>query len=278
LERSIQTGSTGESHLRKVFAYLTSAYSRLNQLEKALDAVDRGLQEFAMDEELRFRRANLLLELGRHQEAAATFQHLLSKQEERHITSVMQGLSGHMARSQLAITYSAMGQFHEALVQWVQVTKEAPWYRTGWRGYIETLLKQGQHQQAADLVQAAHPLRQLPGECEYLLGNIHVAVSDLPRAAYWYEQAVEHAPQDEVILERTARFYFESGPAHKARPYLERLIALNPKDAAALHNLGAVYLDAKDYIRARECLQQSLLIRPDAKQTQELLAVTENTP
>jgi tetratricopeptide (TPR) repeat protein len=98
----------------------------------------------------------------------------------------------------------------------------------------------------------------------------------LPRAAYWFEQAVEQAPEDEVILERAARFYFESGPAQKARPYLERLIALNPKDASALHNLGAVYLDAKDYPQAAECLRQSLSIRPDARQTQELLAVAES--
>lgn len=273
LERSISAAGPGESHLRKAYAYLASAHARLHDSDQVLAACQQGLEQFPLDPELRYRRANLLVDLGRLDEAATAYLHLLEIHEDRHITSIAQGLDSHAARTQLANTYVALGKPDTALVHWKQVVQAVPWFRPGWRGYIDTLLKLGQYQQAADLVQTSAELQKLSGESQHLLGIIHLAIHDISRAGYWFQEALKFQPDDPVILEQTARYFFEHGSSNQARPYLERLLELNPQDAAALHNLGSLHLDTKDFSLAAECFKKSLTTRPKAKQTWQMLAV-----
>jgi GT2 family glycosyltransferase/2-polyprenyl-3-methyl-5-hydroxy-6-metoxy-1,4-benzoquinol methylase/tetratricopeptide (TPR) repeat protein len=273
LEHCLNAATPGESHLRKAYAYLASAYARTQAFEQALKAAERGLVDFPLDTELRFRRANILLELGKQHESVEAWKDLLERHEERHITSVMQGLDSYMARAQLASTLIAMDRPDEAEREWKKVTDEAPWLRIGWRGWVDTLLRLKRYQSAADLVQSNKDIQELKGEREFLIALISLEVGDHSQVGGWFSQSLEYLPDDEVVLERAARYHFEQGSPQEAQRLLQKLVEVNPKDAAAHHNLGSLYLEAMDFAQAAELFKKSLEVRPKNKSTWELLSL-----
>jgi GT2 family glycosyltransferase/tetratricopeptide (TPR) repeat protein/2-polyprenyl-3-methyl-5-hydroxy-6-metoxy-1,4-benzoquinol methylase len=271
LRRSIAAAIPEESHLRKAYALLVHSLGKLNQPESAWEVCSRGLELFAGDLELSFRRAILMHERGDLQGSAHAYLELLGNHRERHFTSVDRGISSFKARHNLAVVYSDMGDLVRAEEQWRMVTQEQPDYRQGWRGLGETLLRQGKQQELSALIEHLHGEPRLCGEASLLLGQIAQAQGDLEEARKHFEQSVKELPTDPAPLQALCRLLFEHGEMHQAEEALGRLIKLCPEDAAAHHNLGTIHLQQGKHQQAAEEYQKSLRLRPNAPETQALL-------
>src|SRR5207249_674388 len=103
---------------RKAYAYLACCHQELGDWHQAWQACEQGLRIFAGDPELQFHRARLLHCRGRLDEAARAYHDLLGCRVEAHFTSVNEGISGHLARHNLAIVYQDMGEPARAAEQW----------------------------------------------------------------------------------------------------------------------------------------------------------------
>ncbi len=133
-QKSIAYSPQGSSQLRKAYAYLVSSRERLGQLGAAWEACLEGLKKYPLDDELRFRKAALLHQAGRLEEAEGTYRHLLEVREEVHLGSVVAGIAGHLARHNLALVYRGMGKPEQEEEQWRRIVQEQPGYRPGWNG------------------------------------------------------------------------------------------------------------------------------------------------
>ena len=142
LRRSISRSNPNGSHLAKAYALLMYAEMRQSRLEQAHAACRQGRELFPRDVELRFREGVLMQELGRFAEARAAYLSVLSDPGDRRFASVDRGLTGFIARRNLAVLATSMGDLAEAERQWREVVREAPRYRQGWRGLGETLIQE----------------------------------------------------------------------------------------------------------------------------------------
>jgi tetratricopeptide (TPR) repeat protein len=274
LRRSIARSGDGESHLRKAYALLVGALGQLRRWEAAWDACQEGLRKFPQDAELRFRKGVLLHERGRLPEAVRTYLDLLRHQEGRHFTSVVHGITGHLARHNLAVVYADLGQFAEAERQLRQIVEEMPRYRAGWRGLGDILLRQGKLAEAQTLAeQLLSENRLLRSEGLVLRGHLAAAHGDPDEARRELEQATQEFPDDADSWEALCRFLCDhAGPAEVA-PALRELTRCAPKNAAAFHNLGVTYSRLGRHSEAVAAYQTSLHLRPAAAETQLHLGV-----
>ncbi|HEX8912446.1 MAG TPA: glycosyltransferase, partial [Humisphaera sp.] len=92
--RSLQLAEPGESHVRKLHAFVAQAYAALGRPATALRACERGLEAFPGDPELTFRLGVLLQQAGRLDEAERAFQSLLEPRGDRVFASVDAGIVG----------------------------------------------------------------------------------------------------------------------------------------------------------------------------------------
>jgi tetratricopeptide (TPR) repeat protein len=148
LKRSRQHSEPGDSHVRKVYALLVQCHAGMGNHAAALDSCLEGLGHFPKDAELLFRKALLLHDAGRLEEAAQAYRHLLETDEPAHFKSVVKGLRGFLGRHNLALVYQDMGHWARALEQWRLVVQEAPDYRAGWQGLHDALVHEGKCEEA----------------------------------------------------------------------------------------------------------------------------------
>src|SRR6185295_12818497 len=100
---------------------------------QAWGACEEGLRLFPLDAELRFRKASLLHLRGRLAEAVLAYHDLLERHEENHYKSVVAGISGYIARHNLAVVHQDQGDLARAEEQWRLAVREQPGYCRGWR-------------------------------------------------------------------------------------------------------------------------------------------------
>jgi tetratricopeptide (TPR) repeat protein len=267
LKRSIAHSTPGESHLRKAYALLVSAHAQLGEREAARVACAEGLRLFPEDAELRFRRAILLHESGRLQEAADTYLTLLGQETARYFTSVDPGIRGFKARQNLAVVYADLGDLARAEEQWRQVVAEVPRYRQGWRGLAEVLLRQGRADEVLALAERLPGDGALRGEAALLRGQVAAARGDQEAARRELRRAAAECPDDPGPWQSLCRVLFEHGEPAEAEEALQELLRREPKDAAAHHNLGTVYQRQARHEAAVAAYEQSLRLRPDSPGT-----------
>jgi FkbM family methyltransferase len=263
LRRCLERSGTGESHLRKAYALLVHSLQQLAWRDEAWEACGQGLGLFPRDAELLFRKAVLLHEQGRFAEAVRAYEELLRSREDRHFSSVVQGLQGFLARHNLALLYTDMGDLQRSEEQWRLVTEEAPRYRPGWRGLGECLLASGDHAAAAALAKRLMRDRQLHLDGRVLEGLVAAAGGDIAAAIRGLKLAVSEHPDKSEALQALSRLLFEHNRLAEAEQPLRRMLALQPHDASAHQNLGTVYLHTGRPGEAVEAYRQSLSQRPD---------------
>jgi FkbM family methyltransferase len=274
LNRSIKHSEKTESHLRKAFAILVYSYSQLGQDQDAWEACRKGLDLFPKDLELRFRKAILLHGAGRFQEAVETYQNVLEEPDERHFTSVIEGIRGFKTWHNLAAVYMDLGDFTRAEEQWRRVVEEVPRYRLGWRGLGEILVLQGKEEEARGLADQLLANPRLRVEGMMVKSQLAARAGDFRNAREELEQAVKEYPDDLHPLQAICRLLFEHGEPAQAEKSLQELVRHDPKDAAAHHNLGMVYVRQGRLKEAMEAFRQSLRFRPHSPHTRLQLANT----
>jgi FkbM family methyltransferase len=267
LRRSIAQSGPDESHLRKAYALLAHSLQQLGRHEEAWQACQEGLDRFPQDIELLFRQAGLLHEGGQLAEAVRAYEAILGAQEERHFSSVVRGLEGYLARHNLAVAFTQMGQPWQAEEQWRRVTQEMPRYRPGWRGLGESLLAQGELDRVSALTQQLLADPHLHAEGKLLEGQLAAARGDIAAARRCLEEAAQERPSDPEPLQVLCRLLFERVSPAEAEGPLRRLLALCPADGAAHHNLGTSCLQQGRFTVAADAYRASLRHRPGSAAT-----------
>jgi predicted TPR repeat methyltransferase len=121
----------------------------------------------------------------------------------------------------------------------------------------------GQFDEAKAAYQAI--LRREPANIEILhaMGILHAQFEDYATAVDYFQQAIQHAPENPVL-------YLNLGNALKSqRLWPEAInaflqaIAIKPEYATALNNLGTVYFAQDDLSNAIACYQRALALQPD---------------
>jgi len=146
-----------------------------------------------------------------------------------------------------------------------------PGYRYAWQCLADNLLEQGEWGAAEAL--AAQLLRspELRATGLVLAAQLAERRGDLPLARQLLVEGVEQCQGDERPLEELCRLLFHHASPEDAEAALVRLVREKPDDAAAQHNLAAVYLRQGRYAEAISLLENSLRLRPNSETTEHLL-------
>lgn len=267
LEKSIARSTAGESHLRKAYSLLAHSYRQTKEIDKAWSVCQRALELFPRDPELLFRKAGLLIDRGHLQDAAQAYLDVLQTKDDRHFTSVVQGIQGYLTRQNLAVTYGELGDGPKAEAQWRTVVQERPRYRQGWRGLGDCLLRQRKVHEAKKLASWLVEDRWLRPEGRMLKGQLAMAQGDLATARRELDKAVRDCPGDPEVCHSWCRLLFEHGDPREAEQALCDLLRHHPRDPSAHHNLGTVYLRTGRPHEAIQAFQESLRFRPDSPGT-----------
>jgi GT2 family glycosyltransferase/tetratricopeptide (TPR) repeat protein/2-polyprenyl-3-methyl-5-hydroxy-6-metoxy-1,4-benzoquinol methylase len=271
MRRCIAKSEPGQTHLRKAYSWLVSALTSLGNYGEALRECEMGLASFPLDTELRFRRGGILHLLGRLPEAAAAFEDLLANEGERCISSVTRGLRGFLARQALAQVREEMGDLAGAEPHWRAAVEETPKYRPAWHGLWSNILRSGKVGEAEMIAARLQADEELAVEGAILAAQIALKAGNLAEVRRVMERALAQFPNDSELLREWSRLLVEQIDAVEAEPFLQRLVELEPDDAAAWHNLGTVRAWRGRHAEAVEAFQRSLACRPDAPVTRACL-------
>jgi GT2 family glycosyltransferase/tetratricopeptide (TPR) repeat protein/SAM-dependent methyltransferase len=268
LTRSLQHCGPTDSHLRKVYALLVHCHTQRRRYPAAWETCQEGRRRFPADPELRFREAVLLQETGRLREAARAYEDLLRLPDgERYFRSSVRGLDGFMARHNLAIVYTDLGDLATAEAQWRRVVAEVPRYRPGWRGLGDNLLRQGKLDHALALAERLLGEEALRAEGLVLQGQAAARRGDAAGARRALERAIQENPAEVVPWRALCQVLFEAGAPAEAEQALRELVRRDPTDAASHHNLGTVLQWQGRPAEAVAALRHSLDLRPDSVAT-----------
>jgi tetratricopeptide (TPR) repeat protein len=267
LERRIARAGPHDSHLRKAYALLMFAQIQCARSDAAIATCRRGRALFRDYAELRFREGVLLQELGRMAEAERAYLDVLDNHEERHFASIDRGLKGFKTRQNLAVLYTDMGRHEEAERQWREVIREVPGYRAGWRGLGDALLRQGKHDEAETLARELIRGGVRRDEGCLLDSRLAAARGDVAGARDGLGAALRAAPGDLDIRRMLCHLLFAHGDLAEAERAQRELIARDPADAWALHNLGTLSLRMRRYGEAERACRESLRLRPGSAVT-----------
>lgn len=268
LQRCLAVSKPEESHLRKAYALLVSSLSQADRHDEAWEICRKGLHLYPGDKELHFRSAMLSQHFGKLRDAERDYLRVINETEERHFTSVDQGLAGYKARHNLALVYEELGQLDQAEQQWRKIIEAVPDYVAAWRAVGELLFRRSDFSRAE---QVAEQLLTSPGvrhrEGHLLRGRLAAAQGEMDVAVHHFETAGRFNPTDLEPLRQLCRLYFERDDLVHAEHQLVELTKRDPDDPSAWHNLGTVHYRQKMYDEAIEAYRRSLAIRPDSIDT-----------
>lgn len=268
LQRCIRVSRPEESHLRKAYALLISAFGQLERQDDAWDACLQGLRLYPDDKELLFRAGILHHHFGRLQAAEAAYLRVLDASGQRHFQSMDRGIAGHKARHNLGIVYDDMGRLDQAENQWRLILGEIADFVPAIRAAGGVLLRQGRH---ADLQRDIDGLLNRNGvarrEGLILRAKLSAARGDLQTAVRDLDDADSVGPSDIEPLRAKCRLLFEAGESEAAAKALQDLVGRTPEDPSAWHNLGVIQIQRNLFDAAVEALEQSVALRPRSQET-----------
>lgn len=92
----------------------------------------------------------------------------------------------------------------------------------------------------------------------YLAGRTAATLRDMPAAAAYLSKALQAAPKDLELLDRTFRVVMASGDFEQAANIAERLAKLDPNNRLARLSLAVRAIKARQFVSARSQLARSL--------------------
>ena len=267
LRRSVEVSPPAESHVRKLYALLVSSITRMKDFDEAWRWCRKGRELFPKDPELLFREGMIAHERSDYDQAERSYQAVLVDPDERHFSSIDQGIVGYKSHHNLAILYTDWGRLTDAEHQWRRVIELVPAFRAGWRGLGDNLLQQGKLAEAQAWATRMDASEGLAVEAMMLRAALAKQKGDASRAKQLLEEAVAHDPQDHLPLSALCQLLFERCSPTEAEQALTSLADLDPDDGSALHNLATLYLRTGRHAEAASTYRESLRRRPDSATT-----------
>jgi O-antigen biosynthesis protein len=275
LEKCLACSKPIESHVRKAYALLATSLQQAGLTARALEVSRQGVGLYPEDTELLFLKGNLAQRLGLPDEAERAYRLLIDENGQKYFASVDSGIRSYKARHNLAALYMDAELFPEAEIQWRKILIEYPDYLPALESLVESLLRQKRSMAAQDalqdVLQRAGKVNESP-QVLVLRGRVAAANGNLYEARDHFFRAVNDSPEDAAVLGEWCRFLFEFGKEPEAQKALLKLQQLDPRDAAACHNLGIVYMRTRRFAEAAAQFRRSLELRPNYPATLQLLA------
>ncbi len=270
LRRSLELADPQESHVRKAYALLASAYRAKNDAERALAVCREARQHYPNDPELLFNEALSQQLAGRREEAAAALEELLNQpQRNDYLGSVDVGILSYKARQNLGVIYQEMGKLDPAERCWQEAVAERPDFLPGWIALIELLLSQSRPGELEGLVQQAD--REAGAAVGSLVrGQVALKTGDLTSAEQALRRAASLAPHEETAHRLLSHALLQRGERVEVEGVLHRLIELCPDDGEAYHNLGSLLMEQGRTAEATIYYRQAVQLRPDYLPSREM--------
>ena len=138
-----------------------------------------------------------------------------------------------------------------------------PYYRQGWRGVGDTMLRAGRFAELDSLAENLLTVAELRVEGLLMKSRTAKARGMLGDARDALDRALAERPDDWATLCERSQFLFEHGTTDEADEALRALLDRRPNDAAAHHNRGIVLMKARRYEEAVQAYQESVRHRPN---------------
>jgi len=103
----------------------------------------------------------------------------------------------------------------------------------------------------------------------YAMGHCYERLGEESKAVEFYQDCLKFRDFLPFPRERLAAIYFKNGQLEKTIQEYEFLRDNNPEDMSTLMSLGYLYLSAKDYEKAIDIFNRSILIQPDSFDEEE---------
>lgn len=137
--------------------------------------------------------------------------------------------------------------------------------------------RQSAHGAASNALHRAQTVGITNATLRMRVAEARAALGDAPAAAALYQELLasdEELPlMREVIRARLAEMYLRSNDPQRASELLEAMIRDNPANPRAHFHLGSLAFEQKDYARAVEHFQRTILLAPDFQPAHYDLAV-----
>jgi GT2 family glycosyltransferase/tetratricopeptide (TPR) repeat protein len=273
LQASLNGSQPGDSIVKKLFALLAQAHHRLGQRNDALAACRAGRARYPEDPELLYLEGIFQRERRNWPAAERSLRTLIGKEvshrvhgeyrEEGSPSSVSSvssvaknssfgsadvGLTGYLARHQLALLYYQQGRWTEAETEWNFALSDRPTYLDALKGLGEMYLKQSCWQELNEVVRRLvdeKPNHGSNGEARYE-GQILKARGMLARKEFDVARTVLEpmiAAQPDLLLPRVilSHVLLQEGKAlTEAERVLREIVQVDPTQAESWRNLAVL--------------------------------------
>ncbi len=271
LERCLSASDSAESHVRKANSLLVNSLKSQGQLREAHEECLRALHVFPLDVELLFRRGMLEHDLGNFEAAISAYRSILDSQEERHFVSMDVGLVDYKTHNNLALVYQDSGQLALAEIQWRSIIAQKPNFEEAWQGLGRNLIDQHKWIAMDLLLTELHKQPHGSANISWLRAIVAEKQGETAGMRPLLDAALAVNPAHALARQDYCRWLFHFGSVEEAAKALEELVERDPTDAAALHNLGLIYVRTGLHEQAKNAFDRSLELRPNSEITRREL-------
>ena len=170
------------------------------------------------------------------------------------------------------MVYTDLGKLELAELQWRQATAEVPNYRPAWRGLGDILIRQSKYETVQVEVENMVKQPHLRSEGRLLKVELAKKRGDLEAVRRELDEATQEFDDDLELLRCRCRFLYETEELQDAQRALSKLVARDPDDAAAYHNLGTTYTRLEQFSMAVDAYRNSIRLRPNSSKCHFQLA------
>jgi tetratricopeptide (TPR) repeat protein len=214
-------------------------YAIFEQLIACLDQLNR-----TADVEKYLARLESYLPTSQRLTEIASNRQLESDRPERAVEIARRAVAGRPKdlRAQLWLGRLLLltNRLSEARTVFEQATKDSPQDVRSWNGLFTFYLKSGEKERARLVLDSIRTSARLnPVELDLVLGQAHMRLGESAEAMRLFAALSEQAPDRADVHLQLARLYLETD-REKAKEYLEKAIALDPKLAQARWLLAAI--------------------------------------
>lgn len=141
-------------------------------------------------------------------------------------------------------------------------------YTDAWHMLWLSLRKSRERNPPSSLKKLSHNIR---GWFPTLKGNLAVSKGKHKEAIKEYQKVIFYTPENTSILTKIANILLKQNLLDNATKIFEEIIQIDADNLFALKNLGRLYLNGKDYLKARAFYEKALKAFPqDSEAEREL--------